>query len=284
MTINEPRWAGGALRDDPVRTLTTLHNGLTVSLIATARVTFETCTADEPLAFVVERNCGNAFDFLPVIKSESGSPDGSARIIGLLEVIPYRHGTEPHGMVREAMRPLLEENLIGANASIINFVRNADRQRCRLVVSGSEISGLVSLSDLQRLPVRAALFAMITQLEMIMANCIRSDFAGSDGWIERISKDRRCDVGKKAASARSDDGFVDLLLFTQFADKMTIIKKSAKFGWSRSAFERDLGQVQKLRDNLAHANDYAATPTAAAATCATVRLIESWIDRLSAWP
>jgi hypothetical protein len=67
-------------------------------------------------------------------------------------------GAKPKGRVYEKMRHLSEANLIGADASILAFVRDADRHKCRLVVSGCEISGLVSLSDLQRLPVRAALF------------------------------------------------------------------------------------------------------------------------------
>jgi hypothetical protein len=61
------------------------------------------------------------------------------------------------------MRALPEENLIGADAGILSFVKGADRRGCRLVMSGAEISGLVSLSDLQKLPVRATvLFALIT--------------------------------------------------------------------------------------------------------------------------
>ena len=281
--MNPPRWASKALDDDPIGMLETFHRGLTVDLIVTKRALLETCAADEALASVIERNRNNGFDFLPVTEPASRKPDSYARIVGLIEILPYMHGKEPQGDVREIMRPLSEENLIGADASIIAFVRNADHQRCRLVISGPEISGLVSLSDLQRLPVRAALFAMVTQLEMIMASRIRSEFGNSDGWIERISNDRQLKLHEQAAAAKSDDGFVDLLLFTHFADKVTIIKKSPDFGWSKGSFERELGQVQELRDDLAHANDYAATRAAAIRTCETVRMIEMWIDRLGAW-
>jgi hypothetical protein len=168
--------------------LETFHRGLTVDLIVTKRALLETCAADEALASVIERNRSNAFDFLPVTEPASRKPDSCARIVGLIEILPYMHGKEPQGDVREIMRPLSEENLIGADASIIAFVRNADHQRCRLVISGPEISGLVSLSDLQRLPVRAALFAMVTQLEMIMASCIRSEFGNSDGGLSEFPK------------------------------------------------------------------------------------------------
>jgi hypothetical protein len=65
--------------------------------------------------------------------------------------------------VSARMSRLSDENLIGADASILTFVRNADRQKCRLVLSGLEISGLVSLSDLQRLPVWAACLGFMLQ-------------------------------------------------------------------------------------------------------------------------
>ncbi|MBV5269366.1 MAG: hypothetical protein JZU55_04890, partial [Afipia sp.] len=71
------------------------------------------------------------------------------------------------------MRPITEADLIGADAGILDFIRQADFSKFRFLVTGTEISGLVSLSDLQRLPVRAALFGVITHLEMVMTEVIR---------------------------------------------------------------------------------------------------------------
>ena len=55
---------------------------------------------------------------------------------------------EPHMQVAAAMQHLSEENMLGADASILAFLRNADERRCRLIISQNEISGLVGLSDL----------------------------------------------------------------------------------------------------------------------------------------
>jgi hypothetical protein len=52
----------------------------------------------------------------------------------------------------------------------------------------------------------------------------------------------------------------------------------------KGKFEREMNEAQELRDNLAHANEYAATREAAAKVCDTVRNIEHWIAHLSAWP
>jgi hypothetical protein len=91
-----------------------------------------------------------------------------------------------------------EENLIGADASLLTFIRNADRQMCRLVVSGPEMNGLVSLSDLQQLPVRAALFAMVTHLEITMAQAIRREFNQSEDWMDCLSIERKSNLCKKS--------------------------------------------------------------------------------------
>lgn len=276
--MNSRTWAAGE-PDYAATTLESFQEKLPVRLIATPRSAFKTCRADEELAIVVGRN-NEGFDYFPVVECADGST--RERIIGLVQVV--MHGAEPWGTVRERMRPLSEENLIGADASLLTFIRKADEQMCRLVVSGPEIYGLVSLSDLQRLPVRAALFAMVTHLEMTMAQAIRVEFEQSEDWIERLSAQRKSKVRERATAARSEDAFVDELLYTEFCDKVSIVRRSPAFVWSKKSFDDDLGKIQSLRDDLAHANDYAATREAASHVCETVRLMDQWIERLATWP
>lgn len=263
----------------PDSDLEIFQQSIPVRLIATPRRALATCRPDEPLSAVVERNRDD-YDFFPVIESADEKPEP---IVGLIELVPYRDGAQPFGFVREAMQPLSEHNLIGADASILDFIRGADKQRCRLVVAGSRIDGLVSLSDLQKLPVRAALFAMVTRLEIAMADVIRSEFSGSDRWMNRLSGDRQIKVREKISTAKSNDTYVDSLLFTEFGDKATIIRKNPKIGSDKKSCKREFNRVRELRDHLAHANDYAATPDAACEVCQTVRLMDDWITRLTAW-
>ena len=277
-------WVAQADVADPVGTLETILENLAVNLIATERKSLVTCAADESITTVVERNQVDRFDYMPVTQSDVGRAASPTKIIGLLELVPFIDGmNKPHGLVRERMHSLSEENLIGADASILAFVRDADRQKCRLVVSGREISGLVSLSDLQRLPVRAVLFAMVTHLEIVMAYSIRRELSDSTDWLGRLSPGRQKKLKEHAKDSRSDDSFVDMLLFTQFSDKIDIIKKSPNFLFGRKKFEKELKNVEKLRNKLAHANDYAASRDAASCVCETVRVMDDWIHRLSSW-
>jgi len=256
------------------------QDGLPVRLIATPRSALKTCRTDEKLVRVVERNV-EGFDYFPVIDAAG---DTRETIVGLIELVPFMQGEPPRGRVRDWMGPLSEDSLIGADASILAFVREADRHRCRLVVSGSEVSGLVSLSDLQRLPVRAALFAMITHAEITMASAIRREFNGSDAWIERLSPSRRSKIEDEKKRSATEDTFVDNLLFTQFGDKVTIIRKSPLFNESKTAFDSEMRSIQKLRDQLVHANEYASTRATAEQVCRTVRSIDRWVGWLSSWP
>jgi hypothetical protein len=270
-------WSANQGDEGQTADLEAFQRGLTVRLIATGRDALKICVPDEDIAQAVARN-EEGYDHFPVA-------DGN-RIVGLVELVPFTVGAKPDGKVRERMTGLSDENLIGADASILSFVRDADRQSCRLVVSGRKISGLVSLSDLQRLPVRVALFGLVTSLEMIMANAVRRECPVAADWIDRLSDKRKSKVRKEMAKAKSADTYIDmdLLRFTQFADKATILKKSTLFQWSKTSFMRDFRRIQSLRDDLAHANDYADTRETAAAACETVRMMDRWIERLSNWP
>lgn len=272
------RWAGSFAPAPEL--MQTLQNDLPVQLIATPRADFHTCNAAEPLADVVKRN-RESFDFLPVLE---GPTDGTERIVGLVELAPFAGSTVPSVRVEECMQRLSEDNLIGADASILSFITTADQRPCRLVISGARIEGLVSLSDLHKLPVRAALFALITYLEMAMAQAIRVEYPEPGDWKKHLSESRRTDLEKAVCEAKEKDTWIEDLLFTQFADKVQIIKKSPSFRGSKGAFERTMKEIQALRDGLAHANEYAHSRNAAAAVCETVRKIATQIDLLRQWP
>ncbi len=260
--------------------MTALQDRLSVALIATPRKAFQTCRSDETLAEVMARN-DEGFDFFPVTNA---TQHGREQIIGLINLVPHLGDKTPVGVVREHMDPLSEDNLIGANAGILSFVKSADRNGCRLVMSGAEISGLVTLSDLQQLPVRAALFALITQVEMTMTDAIRREFDSSNRWLDLLSQPRRGEIDKRRRSAIATNNFVDDLLFTGFGDKKNIILKSPRFPRAGTTFDSDMTEAKDLRNRLAHANQYAATREAAAKVCKTVRTIEYWIAQLSEWP
>jgi hypothetical protein len=245
----------------------TLHEGLNVKLISTRREDLTTCGLGDAAGHVMERNTEH-YDFLPVVEPAA---DDAAHIVGLFCAEQFFDSPSSGTLVEEHFVPLSENFLIGADASILDFVVTADARPCRLVVSGGNIVGLVSLSDLQRLPARAALFALITGFEMTMAEAIGVKLQTDNEWQKCLSEPRREKIKTEIAKSRKCDGFVNALLFTQFADKATIIRKAFELPMSNLSLGDALSKIRSLRDNLAHANEYAATQDDARNVCATVR-------------
>jgi hypothetical protein len=243
----------------------TLHSGLTVRLVSTPRDQLKTCKKDALISDVLQSN--HHFDFMPVLEESSEE----TRFIGLFHASEARKVRDPEGQISTSFVPLTEEYLIGADASILDFVVQADTRPCRLVVSGAQIVGLVTLSDLQRLPVRAALFALITGFEMTMIDFIKTALPNESAWKAMLKPRRLERIEREIAIALARDAFVDALLYTQFCDKTEIIRRLNPNGMNGKSLERQLTHFESLRNSLAHANEYAATPEQAKHVCKLVR-------------
>ena len=244
----------------------TLQSGLTVGLVATHRDELKTCKKSELVSHVLNANSDD-FDFIPVMDDFGHEP----RFVGLFPAAEVRKSCNDDGLVASVYLPLAEEYLIGADASILDFVIQADTRPCKLVVSGSQIVGLVTLSDLQRLPVRAALFALITGFEMTMADFIKAKLPDAQAWMAMLKPRRIEKIQQEISMAQAKDAFVDTLLYAQFCDKAEIMKCLKPIDMSDPAFERQLRHFEDLRNSLAHANQYAASPDQAKHVCNLVR-------------
>ena len=152
-----------------------------------------------------------------------------------------------------------------------------------LVVSGGRIDGLVAWSDLQKLPVRAAVFALDTGFELTMYEAIKTVFPEGDGWRKNLS-DKRVKEAEAVYELRDgNESDVELLLCTEFCDKRTILKKCLPFGhrakasrsmpMSKGKFESDVKRIEDLRNPLAHASSYAMSWEAVENLRETVRIL-----------
>ena len=260
-----------------------VHERLTVPLIATRRdgdadrPSVRTCRVDDSLAQVRAENINPAFDYLPV---EEDSRD----IVGLFHAKSYVNTIEggEQALVRDHMCPLSEADLIGADATIFDFISRV-RPKPLLVVSGGRIDGLVAWSDLQKLPVRAAVFALVTGFELTMYEAIKAVFPEDDGWRKHLS-DTRLKAAEVVYELRGGhESDVELLLCTEFCDKRTILKRCLPFDprvresrsmpMSKGKFESDVKRIEDLRNPLAHASSYAMSWDAVEDLRETVRIL-----------
>lgn len=238
-----------------------------------------TCAEDEPVIEVIRRNQDTKYDFLPVTGK---TVDDEGQIVGMLEMASLTEHEIALAKVGECMKLLSERYLVGADTSVIEFIRHADERPCRLTVAGESVSGLACLYDMQKLPARAALFALITHLEISMADVITEICLDSSEWLNRLTMDRREKIAHEIARAKNEGAFVNPLLYTQFGDKATILRKEP---WikHKNRFRQEMQAIQRLRDSLAHANDYASTRDACRAVCRSVRSLDFWATSLADW-
>ncbi|HZR75122.1 CBS domain-containing protein [Bradyrhizobium sp.] len=253
------RWASDT--PEPKDAYEALHEGLTVDLICTPVASLKTCKPDDLISDVIKQNPDD-FDFLPVV-------DENNRFIGMFCAAEHRHH-QTLDTVWRCFSPLSEKYLIGADASILDFLLDADQRQCRLVLSRSKIVGLVSLSDLQKLPVRAAIFALVTGLEITMAQRIREFYPADADWLCHLASRRQEKIEEERRKAKDDDSYVDALLFTQFCDKRDILEQHLPKE-RRRVFSEALNRIECLRNNIAHANEYASSLTEAKTVCEVIR-------------
>lgn len=247
-----------------------LEESLTVDLIATFGL--RACSVDEGVGDVLSESAFEDFDFVPV-------RDGQY-IVGLLE----RAKAPPDRRVGEVMLPLRESNIISSKASILSFIESADEHPCRLVLRNRVIDGIVTWADLNKLPVRPAIFLLVTHLELLMAQWIRSQRSADDA-VSLLGDGRREKVEQRWAQLQREELAIDRVAATEIADKKTMMMK-LDFPIARipvASKEKARGELEKvewLRNGVAHAGDYAGSRGNTAKTIEAVRITKKWIEAI----
>jgi hypothetical protein len=256
---------GATNHDASIEKLNRVQGSLTVGLIMVERANFLTCSPNETARAVKEKNVDN-YSFLPVL-------DEQGQVIGLYDAQRWFENDALDTPIGDDYQILSERIVIGADASIFDFLRQAQDNPTNLVISGNRVSGLVSLHDVQQLPVRSALFALITSFEMAMAAAIVRKWKHPSEWMAELSAGRQNKLKDQISLSRREDAFVSEIAFTQFDDKVTLICKAKFLAGPKKASVRELKHIRDLRDNLAHANSYADTKEAAEQVCKVVHVI-----------
>jgi hypothetical protein len=150
----EPPAHGSEIFD---RTIKGLEAGLKVGDIATYGFVY--CHSSDDAAEVMARADWRSFDCVPVKHDH--------RIVGVLE-----RDQDLRGPAGGCMRSLDESLLVSSEEPLKGFIPLLVESPHRLVVQGTRIEGIVTRSDVHKLPVRLLAFALVTNLEMTMADLI----------------------------------------------------------------------------------------------------------------
>jgi len=248
-------------------TMKGLETGLRVGDIATYG--FLSCGGDDNAAEVMTRAELLPFDCIPV-------KDGN-RVVGVLQ----RSGEVAPRAAREVMRRLDDGLLVSSDEPLKRFIPLLVESPHRLVVRGAGIEGIVTSSDIHKLPVRLLAFALVTHLEMTMADVIVRGVEDDD-WKNLLSVGRQIRVMEKFEQLRTENFDPPLIEVTDFCDKRDVLAKRGLLSVpsKRKAVE-DFERIEDLRNSVAHAATYAQSVEQLAEFVELLELTEAWIVRLS---
>lgn len=180
------------------------------------------------------------FDSIPV-------KDGG-RVVGVLE----RKAISTTGRVNGQMRQLNDSILVSADEPLIRFLPTLAQSPYRLVVQGTKICGIVTLSDVAKLPVRLMAFTLVIHLEALLANVIRKECSRDEDWLPHLGA-QRTKLEKRLERRRKQN--IHLLSPIEVADlthKITVVGKIRKL----PDFDDELRPIVELRNSLAHDGDF----------------------------
>lgn len=166
--------------------------------------------------------------------------------------------------------------LVTADATLSNFLPLlADQPHYRLVLKDARIQGIVTKSDILKLPVRTFCFALVTQLELTMIRKITGRYP-DNGWLGCLTEGRQNHLYERIElyqRNRMDPATIEL---TDFCDKRTILKKT----YHPKGFEDDLKAIESLRDNLAHATTFIKSEQELGDLIKTIGKCNHWIREI----
>lgn len=163
------------------------------------------------------------------------------------------------GPCAQFCHPIQEAKILSGNAHLSELVVALDQVPYFFVNFLGEISGIVTRADLDDPPVRMWLFGLITLIEMRFLTLITRRFP-EDGWQQYLSNNRleKAAALQQERQRRKQDP--QLLACLQFSDKAQIVirdeqlRQQIGFQYRRQA-EQAIKNLEKLRNNLAHAQD-----------------------------
>jgi hypothetical protein len=234
------RWAARTLDPAAGHYLASVRSQGPVALISTPRAKIQSRPVHKWEA--VEGDAALAdFDHVPLT-------DESGEVISRI----YVRGTGP--------MELHERMFMSAGAPLIDFLETADHQRFRLLVDGGVVTGLVTLSDVQKLPVYPLLFGLLMAVELLLMEWLRQACVDDpDAWLRHLGPNQRRMIERYWLEAVQRDLAIDKLSLASFGHEIQAAEGMGLFD-SHKQRHREMKGLKQLRNLVCHAAEFAPTP------------------------
>jgi hypothetical protein len=206
------------------------------------------CCDDDSARDVIEELKRLDFDVVGVLERKS------SRVIGWLD---RSHVAD--GPCRRWMQAIEPDHVVSDSTSLSAVLRVLGGQPWAFVVAGHGVAGIVTRSDLQKPPVRAVIFGLLSLLEIHLTYWIGQHFQ-SDQWQELLSEKRVSAANTLLSERANRNEEISLLDCLQLCDKRDILFRCPAlidiFGLeSPKAARQILRGAEGLRNRVAHSQD-----------------------------
>ena len=153
-------------------------------------------------------------------------------------------------------RSVAVEEIIAASTPISEAIHLLSRRQFYFVLEGARIRQILTVSDLNLLPVRTYLHVLLDHLESLLAECVEATHP-NDSWMSLLSEEKQIQIRELHEQKRSQDFDTRLIHCTTLSDKATVVGKSqellAALSFdSRSASDRTFKPIGRLRGRVDH--------------------------------
>jgi predicted transcriptional regulator len=251
---------------DFTKTLKELNTGISIRQITTYALA--ACSETDSVEEVMRQPDFDGFDFIPV-KNAQG------RIISIIERIQRDQQEDLH---ESRIFPIDVSMLVSPDAPIDSLFRCLSDSKFKLVFGEEGIEGIVTKSDLLKLPVRIFVFSHITYFESLMGKVIGERIGYSfDNWQKYLSENRKELFNTKLVNLKKHNLDPSSIEVLDFCDKREILKKHFEFG---TEFRKDLEKIEQLRNLIAHSGTYIKNEADVVSLLNTMELLKATINQL----
>lgn len=193
---------------------------------------------------------------------------------------------------------------VGSFVTVGQVLERMSERRAVIVIRGSSATesgyvewnyGLLTISDLNRQPFRAALYSPLAELESGMAVVVASHFHDPWEWVKTLGEEQQVRVRRYWKRAKRGGVDVGPIAAATLSQLLQVVAKNrdllAKLGYeSRADFEGHTGRIPELRNSVMHPvkplvldqDDVASVRQTVASVIALYRRVEKCIER-SPW-
>lgn len=256
-------------------TMLALERDLQCRLIASDLVLgeglFSSCTSEQE---ILTHACERGYSRIALHEEDGGSDPRITRLV-LVDLKKQRFSES---------RDIAVEDVIAGSTPIGRAIYLLSQRPFYFILDPARIGGILTRSDLNRLPARTYLHTLLDHLEQLMAVSCDRQFPG-DTWMHLFSKDKQDKLDDLQAKKRRQDFDTALIDCTYLPDKGRIFEQSPelqrKLGLApQDEFDTRFKPIRDLRNQLDHGGALVKKGDMEWLD-STVRTVQEWIAALS---